>query len=368
VSAHGLVSLIPPTSLKHHDKLESSDKNIWDSAYNEEFDGLVSFPSWEIITETQFKQLSKGIKALPTMAIATIKYDEHNCPKHAKYWIVALGILDYHTWSKESTAAPVMSQLELRILMSLAVYNKRVLKNCDIKQTFVQSTLPEDEVYFFKPPQGCSRSPPGTYWRLIRSLYGLRRAPKLWFDKLRSHLISMGLHCSDTSPCLFFGNLIEGEPPIYIAIYVDDIIYFSASNKVERYFESSLSTIDTVEFMGQVSHFLGIEFNWIHHTNGHVSVSLTQQSFAETLVESQNLIVTGTSTFITPYRSLLPIDAIIHQDMSSSDRDKLRLQYQSLVGSLNWLAHTTQLDLSTVASLLAQHQSNPSPGHFEAAC
>jgi hypothetical protein len=70
VSAHGLVSLIPPTSLKHHDKLESSDKIIWDSAYNEEFDGLVSLPSWEIITETQFKQLSKGIKALPTMAIA----------------------------------------------------------------------------------------------------------------------------------------------------------------------------------------------------------------------------------------------------------------------------------------------------------
>jgi hypothetical protein len=66
VSAHGLVSLIPPTSLKHRDKLESFDKNIWDSAYNEEFDGLVSLPSLEIITETQFRQLSKGIKALPT--------------------------------------------------------------------------------------------------------------------------------------------------------------------------------------------------------------------------------------------------------------------------------------------------------------
>jgi hypothetical protein len=49
------------------------------------------------------------------------------------------------------------------------------------------------------------------------------------------------------------------------------------------------------------------------------------------------------------------------------DQDKLRLQYQSLVGSLNWLAHTTCPDLSTVVSLLAQHQSQPSPGHLEAA-
>jgi hypothetical protein len=53
--------------------------------------------------------------------------------------------------------------------------------------------------------------------------------------------------------------------------------------------------------------------------------------------------------------------------MSSSDCDKLCLQYQSLVGSLNWLAHTTRPDLLTLVSLLAQHQSTPSPGHLEAA-
>jgi hypothetical protein len=37
------------------------------------------------------------------------------------------------------------------------------------------------------------------------------------------------------------------------------------------------------------------------------------------------------------------------------------------VGSLNWLAHTTRPDLSTVVSLLAQHQNHPSTGHLEAA-
>jgi hypothetical protein len=35
--------------------------------------------------------------------------------------------------------------------------------------------------------------------------------------------------------------------------------------------------------------------------------------------------------------------------------------------SLNWLAHTTRPDLSTVVSLLAQHQSILSPGHMGAA-
>jgi hypothetical protein len=30
----------------------------------------------------------------------------------AKHWLVVLGNLDYHTWSKETMAAPFLSQLE----------------------------------------------------------------------------------------------------------------------------------------------------------------------------------------------------------------------------------------------------------------
>lgn len=142
VSAHGLQSLLAPSSLKAHAKLHPSDKVIWDEAYNEEYDGLVLLPSWEIVSEDEYIRLSKGKKALPMMAIATIKYDEHNRPKQAKYHLVVLGNLDYHTWSKADTSAPVLSQLELRLLTSLAIFNKRVLKNCDVKQAFMQSTLP----------------------------------------------------------------------------------------------------------------------------------------------------------------------------------------------------------------------------------
>jgi hypothetical protein len=53
--------------------------------------------------------------------------------------------------------------------------------------------------------------------------------------------------------------------------------------------------------------------------------------------------------------------------MSSTDQDALHLQFQSIVGSSNGLAHTTHPDLSTVISLLAQHQTNTFPGHLEAA-
>jgi hypothetical protein len=184
---------------------------------------------------------------------------------------------------------------------------------------------------------------------------------------LSKHLKTMGLQNSDHSPCLFTGILVPGEPPIYVGIYVDDIIYFSVSDAVEQKFEKALSSIGSVDFMGQVGLFLGAEFTWVRNQDGHVSVSLTQQSFAETLLESLGIDIPGVSTFMTPYSANQPIDSIPHLSMSSSTRDALRLKYQSLVGSLNWLAHTTRPDLATVVSLLAQHQSNPSPGHYDAA-
>jgi hypothetical protein len=82
--------------------------------------------------------------------------------------------------------------------------------------------------------------------------------------------------------------------------------------------------------------------------------------FAENLLDSLGYSSDTVSTFTTPYGFGLSINSIPTQPKSVTDCDQLRLQYQSLVGSLNWLGHTTCPDISTVVSLLAQHQSNPS--------
>jgi len=44
----------------------------------------------------------------------------------------------------------------------------------------------------------------------------------------------MDLHSTNNSPYLFMGTLIDSEPPAHVRKYVDDIIYFSLSDKVER--------------------------------------------------------------------------------------------------------------------------------------
>eukprot|EP00957_Ditylum_brightwellii_P028868 2180955-Ditylum_brightwellii.AAC.1 len=70
------------------------------------------------------------------MAISTIKYDQDGSPKRVKWRIVALGNLDPHKWSSEEVFTPVMSMLELYVLVSLAIHHKRPLKSGDVKQAF----------------------------------------------------------------------------------------------------------------------------------------------------------------------------------------------------------------------------------------
>ena len=80
----------------------------------------------------------------------------------------------------------------------------------------------------------------------------------------------IGLNQCKNDPCIYHGVLIPGQPPLYLGIYVDDIVYFSASDEVERYFEIALKAKINVDFMGDAEFFLGLKFDWLISPNGDV--------------------------------------------------------------------------------------------------
>ena len=364
ISAKGLTSLDVPTLLQHK-HLNPNDKAIWDSAYAEEYYGLKDLPAWTSITEQEFKRMRHKYKAiLPTMAISCIKFDEHGQPKRTKYRIVVLGNLDPYSWSKSDCYSPVMSLLELRLLTALAVKKRRVLKNGDVKQAFCQAKLPPGETYVLTPPPGCPLTPPKTLWLLNRTLYGLKRSPRHWYDKACQILKKIGLKQCPNAPCLFHGHILPGKPPIYLGLYVDDFVYFSEDDTVERYFEDKISQEIKVEFMGQVSYFLGIRFQW-RQTDNNVKVHLSQEAFADNLIQQAGLHHISTTTNTTPYKSGAPVDTIKPTNLLPQEKARIESELRSYVGSLLWLSQGTRPDLATITSLLAQHQNNPSPKHID---
>lgn len=99
--------------------------------------------------------------------------------------------------------------------------------------------------------------------------------------------------------------------------------------------------------------------------DSHLSVSLTQQSFAEIfeiLIQQACIVILPLT--VQDYLSIQHLMKKCLPPIEMLYAYNINLQLVlSLVGS-----YYAMPDLSMVVLLLAQHQSNPSPGHIEAAC
>jgi len=147
-------------------------------------------------------------------------------------------------------------------------------------------------------------------------------------------------------------------------LYVDDFIFFSEDKQVEKEFQQRLSSMTNVDFMGQVSHFLDLKFQWRQSEN-RLSAHISREAFADTLIEQAGLTRLSVTAHKTPYRSGYPVYSII-ADPTLTDSQKMAIQarYWSLVGSLLWISQETRPDLATITSMLAKHQNNPTDKHI----
>lgn len=60
--------------------------------------------------------------------------------------------------------------------------------------------------------------------KLIRSLFGLKQAPKQWHDKFKYTLIGNGFTSNEGDMCIY--SKISGELCVIISLYVDDMLIF----------------------------------------------------------------------------------------------------------------------------------------------
>jgi hypothetical protein len=329
----------------------NADKPIWTESYVEEHTALVDHGTYDSITESVWLSKYPAIPVLPSMVVQTVKPDEFGNPIRAKSCIVVLGNYEETPWTKSKKYAPVIQKESHRLLTSIAVSKGRTQEQGDCKNAFCHPLLPPDETVIVRPPPGCPLSKPDKLWLLRKTLYGLRRSPKHWFNKFCDAMAKCGLTACPHDPCVFTGVLIEGQPPIYLGVYVDDFTYFSESPEVEKAFEYALDQHLQVNFMGDVSWFLGCS-----DANGKLTISITQTAKIEALLDEFGM--DDCNATASPYRSVSP---------KMARKPKLVKAYQRLTGSLNWLSLNTRPELTVLVSLLLSHLHDPSSGHMTAA-
>jgi hypothetical protein len=155
------------------------NREIWLNSFFKEKRGIQALDTYQQITLGEYPALrEKGApRAIPTMCVLTIKKDENLRPLCAKSCIVILGNHEDRVWKKSKKFAPVLHQVSLRFLMSMAIASRRPLCQGNCKNAFCQGILPPDKITILRPPSGDPEAAPDEYWLLKRTpLYGLHRS------------------------------------------------------------------------------------------------------------------------------------------------------------------------------------------------
>jgi hypothetical protein len=102
----------------------------------------------------------------------------------------------------------------------LTLANDWTTRQVDYTNAFAQADL--NEQVYVEPPRGfLPKHKRGTdsVLHLNKSLYGLRQAPRTFYEKLRSGLVERGFKQSNIDQCLFM------KKDVICVVYVDDTIF-----------------------------------------------------------------------------------------------------------------------------------------------
>jgi hypothetical protein len=91
----------------------------------------------------------------------------------------------------------------------------------------------------------------------------LKQAPRAWYYKIDSFLMSLGFTKSKYDPNLYFN--IENDGPVILLLYVDELFSSDEENLI-TYYKKKLVAEFEMEDLGPMHYFLGLEA-WQGPTN-----------------------------------------------------------------------------------------------------
>ena len=126
----------------------------------------------------------------------------------------------------DETFNPVVKSATVRTVLLLALSRSWPVHQLDVKNVFFHGTLSET-VYCSQPAGFVNSSLPDMVCRLNKSLYGLKRAPRAWYSRFATFLLTLGFTEAKADTFLFIYR--RADETAYLLLYVDDIVLTASS-------------------------------------------------------------------------------------------------------------------------------------------
>jgi hypothetical protein len=86
----------------------------------------------------------------------------------------------------EPTSSPTASEASVKLMNAKAAVQGRVVRTFDIKSAYLKSDIDQEVYMHFRKG---NKGDDSVWVRLLKSLYGLKQAGKLWFENIRGVLL-----------------------------------------------------------------------------------------------------------------------------------------------------------------------------------
>ncbi|KAI3506492.1 hypothetical protein L1887_28853 [Cichorium endivia] len=182
--------------------------------------------------------------------------------------LVAQGFAQRPGIDYEETYSPVMDATTFRYLISLAVSENLQMRLMDVFTAYlygyldsnISMKIPEG----LKMPEALNSKPKQMYSiKLQRSLYGLKRSGRMWYNRLSDYLTSKGYKNNAICPCVFTKKTTAGY--VIIAVYVDDLNIIGTNKEILEVIELLKKEFEMKD-LGKTKYCLGLQIE--HFPNG----------------------------------------------------------------------------------------------------
>lgn len=219
--SHLMIEPFEPRS--YQEAISSPDAELWKVAIQEEYDSLTQNQTWVLTT------LPPGRTAIKNRLVFKVKPGYKEVVERYKARLVAKGYTQRYGLDYQDTYAPVVKHSALRVALAIVAALDLEMIQLDIKTAFLYGSL-EEELYMDQPEGFVKRGHEHEVCRLVKSIYGLKQASRVWNAKFNEFLLKFCLTRCTADPCVYYRH--QGEEVTIVVIYVDDGLVCSSKREV----------------------------------------------------------------------------------------------------------------------------------------
>jgi hypothetical protein len=238
----------------------------------EELRSIQDNDTWEAV------DLSAGHRPIRLKWVYKAKKDEQGRIVKHKARLVAKGYVQNQGIDYEEAFTPVARIESIRLILAVVVHEGWRVHHMDVKSAFLNGDLAE-EVYA-RQPSGFAVGEDHQVLKLWKALYGLRQAPRAWYAKLHSSLISLGFTCSDHEHAVYTRS--TASRPLVVGVYVDDLL-IAGPVDIDA-FKQEMCDQFRMSDLRLLTYYLGIEV--CQDSSG---ITLCQRGYAQKLLEKTGM-------------------------------------------------------------------------------